>query len=129
MTNELKNNEKKFNFEKYDLYQRSLIFSNKMFNLTKKFPNSEQFGLSMQLKRAAMSISLNLAEGFNNQYKKDKIRYYRIARGSMHECVPGLTISYWQNFIDEKEYRNMYDESFELSRMVSGLIKSIKNRK
>lgn len=119
----------KFNFERYDLYQKSIRFSNKIYNITKKFPTSEQFSLSSQLRRAAMSVSFNLAEGFSNHYNKDKIRYYRIARGSINECVPGLAISIMQDFISSEQYNELYNDCFELSRMISGLIKSIEKRK
>jgi four helix bundle protein len=120
--------EKKFTFEKYDLYQRSVKFANSIYNITKKFPKSEQFGLCSQLKRASMSLSFNLAEGFCNHYKKEKIHYYRIAKGSIHECIPGLTLALTQEFINSEEYKKLYNECFNLSRMISGLIKTIENR-
>jgi four helix bundle protein len=128
VTKEKNNIDKKFNFENSDLYQRSLAFSNEIYNITKDFPNSELYGLTDQLKRASMSISSNLAEGYNNHYKKEKMRYYRIARGSVHECVPQLTVSFMQNFIDTDKFNELHDESYELSSMISGLIRSIKKR-
>ena len=75
-----------------------------------------------------MSISLNLAEGFSNHYKKEKIHFYSIARGSIHECIPGLELSLLPEFINYEEYKKMYNECFDLSRMISGLIKTIENR-
>ncbi len=120
--------EQQFIFEKFDVYQKSIDFTNGMYNLTKKYPKSEQFGLISQLRRASMSISFNLAEGFCNHYKNEKLHYYRIAKGSVHECIPGLKLSELQKFIDNKERKKMYDECFELSRMISGLIKSVENR-
>jgi len=118
----------KFIFEKFDVYQRSIKFANRVYNITKKYPKSEQFGLSSQLKRASLSISFNLAEGFCNHYKNEKIHFYRIAKGSIHECIPGLTISELQEFINNDEYEELYNECAELSRMTSGLIKTIENR-
>ncbi len=120
--------DKKFSFEKYDLYQKSINFVNSIYNLTKKYPKSEQFGLSSQLRRASISISFNLAEGFCNHYKKEKVHFYRIAKGSIHECISGLTISVFQKFINNDEYIEMYNECYNLSRMISGLIKNIENR-
>ena len=120
--------EKKFNFEKFDLYQRSVKFADSIYNLTKKFPESEKYGLSSQLRRASLSVSLNLAEGFCNHYKKEKIHFYRIAKGSIHESIPGLTLSLMQEFINNEEYREMYNECFNLSRMISGLIRTIENQ-
>ena len=94
----------------------------------KKYPKSEQFGLISQLRRASLSISFNLAEGFCNHYKNEKIHFYRIAKGSIHECIPGLTISKLQKLINNDEYEELYNELAELSRMTSGLIKNIGNR-
>jgi four helix bundle protein len=117
-----------FEFEKYEIYQKALEYAIKMYNITRNFPNSEQFGLCSQLRRAALSIPLNLAEGFCNYYKKEKKRYYRIARGSIHECVPALAISLNQNFIDSCDHKDMYKESFGLSRRIAGLIRSVDKR-
>jgi len=114
-----------FNFEKLELYQRSLEFVNNMYNIIKKIPKDERFELSSQLNRAALSISLNLAEGFSNHYKKDKNRFFRIARGSVFECIPGLTISLRRKYIDNEDFQAMYQECYELSRRISGLIKYI----
>jgi len=119
---------KLFNFEKLELYQRSLEFINNMYVITKKLPIDERFGLSSQLRRAAMSISLNLAEGFSNFYKKDKNRFFRIAKGSVYECIPGLTISLKQKYINQEEFEKMYQECYELSRRISGLIKYIEKK-
>ena len=114
-----------FNFEKLELYQRSLNFIDNMYIVTKKLPNDERFGLFSQLRRAAMSVSLNLAEGFSNYYKKDKNRFFRIAKGSVYECIPGLTISLNQKYINQEEFEKMYHECYELSRRISGLIKYV----
>ena len=114
-----------FNFEKLELYQRSIEFINNMYVITKKMPIEERFGLCNQLRRAAMSISLNLAEGFSNHYKKDKNRFFRIAKGSVFECIPGLTILFKQRYIDKEDFDSMYHECYEISRRISGLIKYI----
>jgi four helix bundle protein len=118
-----------FEFEKFDVYQRSVEFANKMFSLTKKFPETERYGLSSQLNRAASSISLNIAEGFSNFYKKDKNKYFRIARGSTYECVPALLISKKQSYIDDQVHEELYNDCFEISRMISGLIRAVNKRK
>jgi len=114
-----------FNFEKLELYQRSLEFINDIYNITKKLPKDERFGLSSQLRRAAMSVSLNLAEGFSNYYKKDKNRFFRIAKGSVYECIPGFTISLKQKYIEQKDFEIIYNQCYELSRRISGLIQYI----
>ena len=109
-------------------WQKAYCICLKVYKLTEKYPKSERTGLSSQLRRASISVSFNLAEGFCNHYKKEKIHFYRIAKGSIHECIPGLKLSEMQAFINNREYKEMYDECFELSRMISGLIKSIEKR-
>jgi four helix bundle protein len=124
----MKGEGEKFDFEKFNLYQRATNFANEVYNVTKKFPKSEQFGLCAQLRRASLSIPLNIAEGFGKYHKNEKIQYYRTARASIHECIPGLSISLKQNFISQKIHEEMYNECYELSRMISGLINSIEKR-
>jgi four helix bundle protein len=98
-----------------------------MYDITKNFPENEYYGLFSQLRRAAMSVSLNLAEGFSGYYKDEKNRYFRIAKRSVQECVPALKVSLKQNYIDKKEFDLMYKECYELSRKISGLIKYVDN--
>ena len=68
---------------------------------------------------------MNLAEGFGNHYKNQKKRYFRIARGSVFECIPALKTSFNQKLISENDFKSLYEECYELSRMISGLINSI----
>ncbi len=117
-----------FEFEKFDIYKRALDFANDIYDLTKKYPKSEQFGLVSQLRRASISVVSNIAEGYGKYKKKEKTYYYRIARGSAHECVPQLTISLKQEFIPGDDFNELYQTCFELARRLSGLINSIKQR-
>ena len=121
--------EKRFNFEKLATYQKSIELANLIYYSTEKFPKSEQYGLVNQLRRCASSIALNIAEGYGRYYKRLKKQFYSYARSSVYECVPIITISFNQEYIEEKEYKQLYNECFELSRMLSGLIKSVDNRK
>jgi len=128
-TEEQDNYEGLFSFEKLDVYRRAVDLADKIMKLTEKFPDRVQKSIVPQLNRAVLSISLNIAEGGSNFYKKDKIRYLRIARGSIFECIPSIKISKKQKFIDRKTHRKIYNELFEISCMISGLIKSIDKRK
>jgi four helix bundle protein len=118
-----------FYFERFELYQRAKTFTNKVYELTDDFQQIEHFGLVTQMRRASSSVLLNLAEGFGRYHKKDKMKYYRTARGSVFECVAGLQLSSERNYITKKDYQEMYQECFELSRRISGLLNKIGNRK
>jgi four helix bundle protein len=111
-----------FDFEKLQVYQKAIDFAGKIYNITKTFPDNEIYGLSGQIKRAAVSISANIAEGNGRYNKKDFAQYLRIARGSIYECIPLLTIAYKQDFIDKLKYEELIVDCNELAKMVNGLI-------
>ncbi len=118
--------DKRFDFEKLDVYQRAVQFAGFIYDMTETFSKEHQYGLSDQLRRAALSISLNIAEGSGSQYYKEKRQFYRIARRSCFECIPALTLAMRQRLLPEKIYRKAYQECYELSKMLAGLIKSLK---
>jgi len=119
---------KLFEFENFEIYQRALDFADNMYELTEEYPKPERYGLCSQLQRSAVSVANNLAEGYSRYSKKDKTKYYKIAKGSAQECVPALTISYRRKYIKKEDFDEMYKECFEISRRIAGLIKSVQNR-
>ncbi len=113
-----------FNFEKLRVYKEAIKFANDIYLLTKKFPKSECFSLVDQLRRAATSVSLNIAEG-SGRSKKEFRRFLIVAKSSLYECVPLLEISFLQNYITQQEKEGYYSKCVELSKMISTLIKSL----
>lgn len=113
-----------FNFEDLDVYNKAIDMVNDMYLLTRKFPKNEMFGLSSQLRRASVSIPSNISEG-TARTKKDFCRFIDIARGSVFECVTLLIISLKQNYINEDEFCNVKNNLTDLSKMLSGLKRSI----
>lgn len=117
-----------FNFEKLEVYHKSLEFVEEVYSLTKVFPKEERFGLVDQLRRASISIVTNIAEGSGRYHQKDYIQFLRIARASVHECVALLKISLKQQFIKPEDYDELYKKLNELSRMISGLSNAVKKK-
>jgi four helix bundle protein len=115
----------KFKFEKLEVYQKTLKFIDKIYSITKKFPKEEMFSLTDQLKRAALSILTNIAEGCGRYYKKDMSQFIRIARSSAFECVGLLQVAYNQKYISNFEYLQLYKDLQEISKMLNGLMKSL----
>jgi four helix bundle protein len=113
-----------FGFEELAVYQKAVDFVNQIYSATKSYPKDEVFGLVSQLRRAAVSISLNIAEG-SARSKKDFSRFLDMARGSLFECVTILKISVKQNYINDKQCELLENELVELSKMLSGLKRSI----
>jgi four helix bundle protein len=115
----------KFNFEKLRVYQDALNFSKQIYRVTKKFPKDELFALTSQFRRAASSVSLNIAEGSSltkTQFKD----FLRRARGSVYECVTILFLALDNDYISEEEQKKMYGDCQKLAKSISALINSIK---
>ena len=115
-----------FDFEKLDVYQKALAFANRVYQLTSTFPKEERFGMIAQLRRAALSVAQNLAEGCGRRSKDDRRRFFEMARSSVYECVPVLQLSKAQRFLEDGSYEKLYENVTELSRMVSGLINALR---
>ena len=113
-----------FNFEELDVYNKAIDFVSNIYSLTGRFPKDEIFGLTSQLRRAAVSIPSNISEG-SARTKKDFGHFIDIARGSLFECVTLLQISVKQNHIGQEKYTEMRSNLTELSKMLSGLKKSV----
>ncbi len=95
-----------------------------IYAITKKFPLEEKYGLGDQLRRASVSITSNIAEGFVMRTAKDKNRFYLISKGSTSECMNQIIIAYDLGYIKQNE-RDILDEALnEIMRMLSALIKS-----
>ena len=118
-------NNNKFDFENMIVYQKALDYVDMIYEITKTFPRSEAFSLVDQFRRAAVSVSLNIAEGSGGS-KAEFNQFLKIARRSIRECVDCTEISYSQHFIDDKRKEESRNRCAELSMMTSGLIKSLK---
>ena len=113
------------NFEKLFVYQKSLIFVDGVYKLSKHFPSDEKYGLTDQLKRASVSILANIAEGFGRFHEKDMTHFFRVSRSSAYECIALMQVAQRQDYLKEDDYKDMYSKAQEITRMISGYIKSI----
>lgn len=115
-----------FNFEKLEVWQKAIVFADLIYTETQAFPAEERFGLTNQLRRAAVSISSNIAEGSSRSSKNDFARFAEIAAGSLFEAVSQAFVARRQGgFLSEDQFRKIYTGAEELSRMLSGLRKSL----
>lgn len=97
-----------------------------IYRMTKSFPENESYGLTSQLRRAAVSVVLNIVEGQNRQTRKEFIRYLYQSRGSLEEARECLLLSKDLGYLNEEEYLQSEEQSSEVSRMLNSLIKSLK---
>ena len=99
-----------------------------IYNITKNFPKEEIFGLSSQIRRAAVSVTSNIAEGFARQTPNDKVHFYYMAHGSLTELQNQLIIGRDVKYINEKTFLKLADQSVIVHKLINGLIKSTKAR-
>src|SRR5579859_6984038 len=96
-----------FNFEKLDIWHKSIDFADFVYSITRAFPDEERFGLINQMRRAAVSISSNVAEGSSRASRPDFARFIELAAGSLFEIVSQATIAKQQSFLSETDYRRL----------------------
>ncbi|MFH1286744.1 MAG: four helix bundle protein [Candidatus Magasanikbacteria bacterium] len=89
------------------------------------FKNNRDFGFRDQIRRASVSIMNNIAEGFERQSNKEFVRFLYIAKGSCGEVRSMLYIAIKLSYISDKEFQDFYGTSVEISKILSGLIKSL----
>jgi four helix bundle protein len=98
-----------------------------IYDATKLFPKDEQFGLSSQLRRAVVSITSNIAEGFSRKSLKEKIQFYSMSHGSLTEVENQLIIAKDVGYINKETFNNMLDNIIVISKTLNGLIKSLRS--
>jgi four helix bundle protein len=114
-----------FNFEKLEVWRKAIDFADFVYTETRNFPDSERFGLTSQMRRAAVSISSNIAEGTSRHSRDDYPRFLEIATGSIFEIVSQSFIAHKQGYLSEAIRQRLYTAAEEQSRMLSGLRRSL----
>ena len=98
-----------------------------IYKMTKKFPDSERFGLVSQMERAAVSISSNIAEGFGRQTMKEKVQFYYQAHGSLTELKNQLIISKDLGYTNNVQFLQIMDQLIISQKLLRGLITKSKS--
>ena len=114
-----------FGFERLEVWQKSIAFADLVYRVTRAFPEDERFGLTRQMRRAAVSVASNIAEGSARFPKADFGRFLEIASGSVFEVVSQSSISRRQGFLTEADFQTLCSFAEEQGRMLSGLRKSL----
>jgi len=94
--------------------------------LTRQFPAEEKFGLTSQVRRAAVSIPANIAEGYGRLHRGDYLHHLSIAKGSLAELETHLVLAVRLNFVSEEQATASWQLSHEVSKMLSKLIVSLR---
>jgi four helix bundle protein len=113
-------------FRKLKVWQRSIEFVTLIYKITWSFPKEEKYGLIDQIRRAAVSICLNIAEGSGSGTDPEFVRFLRMAQRSAYEVIAALEIAINLKLCNRKVLEDAISEVDELSAMISGLIKRLK---
>ncbi len=116
------------NFTDLIVYKKSHVLVLEIYSLTKRFPADERFSLIDQMRRSAISVTSNIAEGFSRNSSKDKAQFYAISKGSLTELYSQLLISKDLKYISELELIPIEEKVMECLRLISGIIKSAASR-
>ena len=116
------------NYRHLTVWKRAHALALSLYRVTRGFPGEERYGLAAQLRRAAISVVSNIAEGSGRQSDKEQIRFLRIARGSIQEVESQLLLSRDLGYIAKDVWSALNIEAQEISKMTKGLVRSLLRR-
>ena len=114
-----------FKLEKLEVWHKAIDFADLVYLKTRSFPQDERFGLTNQMRRAAVSVSSNIAEGSSRISEVDFARFVEIATGSLFEVVSESTIARRQQYLEDRDFTTIYSLAEEQGRMLSGLRRTL----
>ena len=117
------------NFKDLDVWKRSVAFTTDLYKLTARFPGTERFGLTSQIRRAAVSVPANIAEGWGRGSTRKYVQFLTIARGSLMELETHLIVGCNLIFLTPDELRVASKAIEEIGKMLNGLIGALKARR
>jgi four helix bundle protein len=113
-----------FAYKKLNVYHKSLAWVLKIYSLVKKFPEIERFALSSQVRRAAVSVPSNIAEGMSRSSAKEISHFLEISYGSLMEVQSQLEIANLLKYITNEDLKTIEPKTEEIAKMLSGLRKN-----
>jgi len=113
--------------KKLEVWKKSIALVTLIYEETKTFPRDEEYGLKSQLRRAAVSVPSNIAEGLTRKTKNDKLHFLNIAQGSLSEIDTQIEICMNMNYLDKGHYESIEIQLIEIQKLLSGLSRSIRN--
>lgn len=111
------------------VWQKAITWVERVYAITREWPSEEKYGLTSQVRRSAMSVPSNVAEGCARRSSGDFVRFLSIARGSLAEAETQLIIAERLGYIGQAELGTLLEDAAEISRMLAGLINKLEMRK
>jgi len=107
-------------------WQKAIDLTHFTYGVTRSFPPDEKFGLVVQMRRAAVSVAANIAEGFGRGARQDYIRFIQIARGSLFELQSHVEVARLEGWISHSALDEFHGRAAEVDRIISGRLRSLK---
>ena len=107
------------------VWQKAMVMVTEVYEITKSFPKEENYGLIPQIRRCAVSIPSNIAEGYGRKSTGDYLRFLQIAIGSVYELQTQIEISLNLKYLRQDKFSNIYECSREIERMLTSLIRKL----
>jgi len=118
-----------YSFEGLDVYKLAREFSREISQLIKKLPNVEDYNLKNQMRRAKLSVTNNIAEGFGRFHYQENIQFSRQSRGSICELIDDFNECFDNGYIDQAYKEKIKKDAYHLIKVLNGYIASIKRQK
>ena len=109
-------------YTKLDVWIEARKLANEIYTVTKEYPKDEIYGLISQMRRSAVSVPSNIAEGCGRQTTKDTIQFLHISRGSLYEIETQCFVALDQNYISEEKFNTLFQSIQSLKRLLNGFI-------
>lgn len=116
-------------FEDLDVYRIARELSGSISKLIKALPKCEEYNLKSQMRRAKLSVTNNIAEGYGRYHYQENIQFCRQSRGSICELIDDFNESYDEEYIDEKYRDELKNDAYHLMKVLNAYIASIKRHK
>ncbi|OQB35203.1 MAG: hypothetical protein BWY06_03230 [Candidatus Latescibacteria bacterium ADurb.Bin168] len=116
-------------YQDLEVWQQGMELAQMAYEITKKFPKEELFGMTSQIRRAAASVPANVAEGWAREGTTEFVHFLRIAKGSLRELETHLILSHRVNLLQESEVRPLLEVAEMLSRKLLALQRSLLKKK
>ncbi len=110
-----------FAYRKLNVYQKALLWVVDVYRLCKSFPDEERFALISQVRRAAVSVTSNIAEGMSRSSNKEILHFLEISFGSLMEVQSQMEVAQLLNYITKEQMDELDEKTIEIAKMLSGL--------
>jgi four helix bundle protein len=116
-------------FEDLEVYQVAREFRKKMYGVTRQLPDFEKFKLASQIRRAAVSLTNNIAEGHGRYHFADQVRFFLGARGSLQELVDDLNVCTDEKYLGSEKVADFKSEAWRVLGLINGYLRYLRDRK